>query len=437
MVTADGNSTPLPEFVKCTVGIGGVWRTIYAFKRPEIPGKTDPSHLLLGLPWLFSVDARINIRQFTLEIGDTTKARERRVYVQTPVWEPQEQQKLILRPRDFETIKRLPPPPVIEVSSSSSLGGDSSDPESSDEDTSVQQLQGKDIVKCGTIELPQKVPKSFEQPQKLLPCLYSFTEIFGPTEKLHTKLSSLGSEDSASIEASPINAATQKATGEVRTPPFPTRRRPQVRQLSQQSFDVIEEWFGTSGIKIGPKVPDYSARGHLKRLLYTYRSIHAEKLEHMPPTDLYTHKIRLKSGTRPFARKQKRWPPDKLWWLREIVGEGLKCNMYEYTTVANGEFSQWDAPAVLLDKSENPEWGDQPRITFNYSNVHEELPGCQMPLMAEVHEFLSNPKWEMFCQFDFKHSYWSTGLHPESRPYLAFTLSDLSQLQPTRLPQGS
>ncbi|KAI0996638.1 hypothetical protein K3495_g11544 [Podosphaera aphanis] len=150
MVTADGNSTPLLEFVKCTVGIGGVWRTIYAFKRPEILGKTDPTHLLLGLPWLFSVDARINIWQFTLEIGDTTKARERRVCVQTPVWEPQEQQKLILMPRDFETIKRLPLPPVIEVSSSSSSEGDSSDPESSDEDTSVQQLQEKDIVKCGT-----------------------------------------------------------------------------------------------------------------------------------------------------------------------------------------------------------------------------------------------------------------------------------------------
>ncbi|KAI1003105.1 hypothetical protein K3495_g5102 [Podosphaera aphanis] len=60
-----------------------------------------------------------------------------------------------------------------------------------------------------------------------------------------------------------------------------------------------------------------------------------------------------------------------------------------------------------------------------------------MPLTSTIHEFLDDPKWKFFCQFDFKHSYWSIALDQQSRQYLAFTLDDLQQMQPTRLPQGS
>ncbi|RKF61599.1 hypothetical protein OnM2_040069 [Erysiphe neolycopersici] len=132
----------------------------------------------------------------------------------------------------------------------------------------------------------------------------------------------------------------------------------------------------------------------------------------MLATDLYEHNAQLIPGTRPWdaiKKGKKRYSPDKKWWLSHIVQEGINCNMYEYTKVANGHFSEWNTVAVLVDKDrDNPKWGKEPRVTFNYCNVKEILPAIRMPLMAE----------------DCRHLY-------------AFELDDLLQLQPTRLPQGS
>ncbi|POS82252.1 hypothetical protein EPUL_005966, partial [Erysiphe pulchra] len=220
--------------------------------------------------------------------------------------------------------------------------------------------------------------------------------------------------------------------------PFPTTRRPCVRKLPEETIDVINEWFSTCGVKLGSQLIGEINQNLILRLLYTYRDLHADKLEDMPPTDLYVHKIKIKAGTKPWnKRKQKRWPADKKWWLHKIVAEGVACKMYESTIAANGQFSEWNAQAVLVDKTSDPEWGAEPRITFNYRNVKEDLPGARMPLMSTIHEFLDDPKWKFFCQFDFKHSYWSISLDQKSRHYLAFTLDDLQQMQPTRLPQGS
>lgn len=161
----------------------------------------------------------------------------------------------------------------------------------------------------------------------------------------------------------------------------------------------------------------------------------------MPATDLYEHNAQLIPGTRPWdatKKGKKRYSPDKKWWLSHIVQEGINCNMYEYTKVANGHFSEWNAAAVLVDKDrDNPKLGNEPRVTFNYRNVKEILPAIRMPLMAEVHEFLGHPDIKFFCQWDFKHAYWTISLHKDCRHLYAFVLDDLPQLQPTRLPQES
>ncbi|KAI0994847.1 hypothetical protein K3495_g13336 [Podosphaera aphanis] len=179
----------------------------------------------------------------------------------------------------------------------------------------------------------------------------------------------------------------------------------------------------------------------LAQLLFTYKHLNAEKLEDMPASDLYVHNAQLVPGTRPWdatKKGRKRYSQDKKWWLSHIVKEGIKCNMYEYTRAANGRFSERNAAAVLVDKDkENPQWGNERRVTFNYRYVEEVLPAIRMPLMAEIHEFLGHPEIKFFCQWDFKHAYWTIELHEDCRHLFAFVLDDLPQLQPTRLPQGS
>ncbi|KAI1003103.1 hypothetical protein K3495_g5100 [Podosphaera aphanis] len=61
MQTADGWITPLNDFAVLVVRVGHVLWKIHAFIRPEIPGQPDSTNLLLGLPWLYSVNAILAI----------------------------------------------------------------------------------------------------------------------------------------------------------------------------------------------------------------------------------------------------------------------------------------------------------------------------------------------------------------------------------------
>ncbi|RKF78731.1 hypothetical protein GcC1_053046, partial [Golovinomyces cichoracearum] len=61
MQKADGSITPLNDFAVLVVGVGHVFRKIHAFIRPEIPEQPDSTNLLLGLSWLYSVNAILAI----------------------------------------------------------------------------------------------------------------------------------------------------------------------------------------------------------------------------------------------------------------------------------------------------------------------------------------------------------------------------------------
>lgn len=72
MQTADHNETVLQHWVQIDVGVEGLWRQIRAFVGPDgTPGRERLS-LLLGLPWLYSVNAWIHIRGSQILIGDAS-----------------------------------------------------------------------------------------------------------------------------------------------------------------------------------------------------------------------------------------------------------------------------------------------------------------------------------------------------------------------------
>lgn len=219
---------------------------------------------------------------------------------------------------------------------------------------------------------------------------------------------------------------------------FPTTRRPKARILSDVLLEEINKWFEKVGTKIGTAVGDKNQRNMVKRLLFTYSDLNGIELEELVPTDLYVHRVRLKEGTKPFSKiEQKRWPPGKEFWLQKIVNEGLACGIYEKTMSANGKLSDWNAQAEIVEKSENLGPWDEPRITFNYQNVKEEMPGYFLELMSKVHDHVSDPSHQFFLKFDVKHGYWNILVHPEDRHFFAFTISVIGRVQPTCLPQGS
>ena len=218
---------------------------------------------------------------------------------------------------------------------------------------------------------------------------------------------------------------------------FPTERRVERLPLSTDSQEIIDKWFETSQITLGPVIPDTESRNKVKRLLYTYRELNATELSQIPPTDLYEHKVRLAPGTKPWnVKSQKRWPPNQKFWLDKTIQEGMDCGFFEKTVVANGELSDWNAQAILVEK-EDTKVTNEYRVTFNYRNVKESLPGCYVTLLSEAHDYLSNPSHQCFFQCDVKHAYWAVSIYPPHRHYFAFSIAGHGQLQPTRMPQGS
>jgi hypothetical protein len=134
MNTADGNSSPLELYTTFQMGVLGIWRSVYAFIRPETKGVNSLElGLILGLPWLDDVDAKIRIRASTIDIGDIGIG-EKIAQIKGPVFVPSGQHRLILHPKvpgQPRVQERLPltlpkfDPQIVEESESSDADDES------------------------------------------------------------------------------------------------------------------------------------------------------------------------------------------------------------------------------------------------------------------------------------------------------------------------
>ena len=86
MRTADDRETEIIYWVWLMIAVEGIWRNIRCFVAPEVvsvteSGRSEYLSLILGIPWLYSVDAHISIRQSTIFIGDRSIGEEVRSVV--------------------------------------------------------------------------------------------------------------------------------------------------------------------------------------------------------------------------------------------------------------------------------------------------------------------------------------------------------------------
>lgn len=191
-------------------------------------------------------------------------------------------------------------------------------------------------------------------------------------------------------------------------------------------MNQLEQWAKSVEIKLGPLIPNVASRLKVLQLLYTYRHLNENDLTDLPCTDLIVHRVCLKKGIKPASvRSQKRWPAHTEWWLRKLVSDGIQGGIYEHTVTANRILSAWNARVVLVDKVPNPLPTDKPRLTFDYHQLHEDLPGVHMELSAHVHDSLSDPRHGTLFLADLKHAYYSISLHPDDRHIFAFTIQGI------------
>lgn len=90
----------------------------------------------------------------------------------------------------------------------------------------------------------------------------------------------------------------------------------------------------------------------------------------------------------------------------QIVSERVLGGVYEPTVTANGNLSQWNAQAVVVDKVTNLSPDDKQRIMFNYHNVPKAIPAPKLERADDVLGYLENPNYRVFLQADLKHAYY-------------------------------
>ncbi|KAI1872008.1 uncharacterized protein JN550_004211 [Neoarthrinium moseri] len=223
---------------------------------------------------------------------------------------------------------------------------------------------------------------------------------------------------------------------------FPTSRRVVRREISTYTSvprETVDEFWKNAKVNLGPLVPE-DLKDEIKRVCFTYKDLFATKLEDIPPTDLYVHRVRMRDDAKPFQSKRKSWTTPQKYWLDKLLQEGIDAGMYESTMAANGKLSDWSSQPVLVAKdrdAEHPDPWEEPRLTFNFRKIEEEMPGTFIPLLADIHKDLSDPRIGSYSSFDLKHGYWCIPIHPLDRHYFAFDVEGFPQMQPTRMPQGS
>jgi hypothetical protein len=104
MNTACGGVSELTHFMSFEMGVFGIWRRIDAFIRPN-NARGRELHLLLGLPWLHSVNAEILIRSSQIRLGDPERG-EKTVIIQGPVFMESEGNRLILYPKGMKPVMK-------------------------------------------------------------------------------------------------------------------------------------------------------------------------------------------------------------------------------------------------------------------------------------------------------------------------------------------
>ena len=173
-------------------------------------------------------------------------------------------------------------------------------------------------------------------------------------------------------------------------------------------------------------------------LLYQYKHLNSVDLTDLSCTDIILHNVELISETKSYAVKfQKRWLTHIEWWIQKIIQNDIDDDIYEYTQSANERLSSWNARAVVVNKIENFTSENESKITFDYFRIKEIMLDAYMKLSSKVHDILSNSRHDVLFMIDLKYAYSIISLIEKCRHYFVSIISEIGQIQLTRMQQKS
>ena len=138
MRTADNRNTQLHHWVWIKVTVEGITREVRCLVAPDITavdatGRVDQLSLILGMPWLWDVDALISIRKSSITIGDSLLQGETPRDVKGPEMVFCKDHNLLLYPKAISVTKKKHHQPQVEDATDSSSESDSDSDDGSDD----------------------------------------------------------------------------------------------------------------------------------------------------------------------------------------------------------------------------------------------------------------------------------------------------------------
>jgi hypothetical protein len=140
---------------------------------------------------------------------------------------------------------------------------------------------------------------------------------------------------------------------------FSTKRRPQPHPLLDATSAVIDDWFGSCGVRLFEGLSSDKA-SRVRRLLYTWREVFEADMLKIKRTDLIEHCIELTPRAAPVKSKiplytkEERAFCNKLLSRMEQAGLIYRCD------------SEWGARTEFLRKPHSPEL----RMVHNYISLN-------------------------------------------------------------------
>jgi len=80
---------------------------------------------------------------------------------------------------------------------------------------------------------------------------------------------------------------------------------------------------------------------------------------------------------------------------------------------------------VIVNKVKDLTPEDEPRVTFDYLRVEEDLLGSHLKLLSKVHDNLLDLYYRSLFAADLKYIYLTILLHPNNRYNFTFTISSI------------
>ena len=130
---------------------------------------------------------------------------------------------------------------------------------------------------------------------------------------------------------------------------------------------------------------------------------------------------------------QKRHFSHKEWWLRKIVLNELKEEIYELTESVNEKLFQWNVKIVIMNKIKNSKSKNEFRIIFNYLRIIKNLFKIYVKLNNKVYNNLFYSEHKNLMIVNLKYAYLIVLIYLKDWKIFTFNIFKIKQIQSYRM----